>query len=49
MVITAIYANKEQTKLLLMAGGGESVAIQTKDAKFVKELHAAIVEAISAR
>ncbi len=45
----AIYANKEQTKLLLMAGGGESVAIQTKDAKFVKELHAAIVEAISAR
>lgn len=45
----AIYANKEQTKLLLMAGGGESVAIQTKDAKFVKELHDAIVEAISAR
>ncbi len=32
-----------------MAGGGESVAIQTKDAKFVKELHDAIVEAISAR
>ncbi len=29
--------------------GGESVAIQTKDAKFVKELHDAIVEAISAR
>ena len=44
-----IYAMKEGVKLLLMAGGGESVAIESTNVAHVKQLHAAIVEAISAR
>jgi hypothetical protein len=40
---------RARAKLLLMAGGGESVAIESTETKFVSQLHAAIVEAISAR
>ncbi len=47
-VIIAMVA-KSRAKLLLMAGGGESVAIESPNVKFVNNLHAAIVEAISVR
>ena len=47
-VIIAMVA-RSRAKLLLMAGGGESVAIESTDVKFVSDLHAAIVEAISVR
>ena len=36
-------------KLLLLAGGGETVALESPNLKFVEELHSAIVNAISAR
>lgn len=40
---------KARAKLLLMAGGGESVALESPNVKYVNDLHAAIVEAISVR
>ena len=46
--VLAMVARARAT-LLLMAGGGESVAIESADVKFVNALHAAIVEAISVR
>lgn len=40
---------KARAKLLLMAGGGESLALESTDTALVMKLHAAIVDAISAR
>lgn len=40
---------KSRSKLLLMAGGGESMALESSDVKYVNDLHMAIVEAISVR
>lgn len=42
-------AGNAKAKLMLMAGGGESVALESTNVKFTNDLHAAIVEAISVR
>lgn len=51
MAIGAVVAMvaKARATLLLMAGGGESVAIESSDVGVVNALHGAIVEAISVR
>lgn len=44
-----IFVSRERARLLLMAGGGESLAVESPNMDYVKKLHAAIVEAISSR
>lgn len=43
------YSLGPKAKLHLMAGGGEQMAIESKDIAMVASLHRAVVEAISAR
>lgn len=47
--VAAAYTHKSKVQLLLMAGGGESMALESSDKAAVQALHDAIVAAISAR
>lgn len=44
-----IYSKLGRKKLILLAGSGEVVALETKDSDLLQQLHDAIVSAISAR
>jgi hypothetical protein len=47
--IAGIFLAKAPIKLIVVAGGGETVALSSKDKARIERLHAAIVSAISAR
>jgi hypothetical protein len=50
-VISAVFflMNKPSYKLVMMAGGGEVVALVSKDQQHIRQLHDAVAQAISVR